>query len=154
MGFISLMSEKCSRLPTSRRRAYGVNSYQLLDVFTSELVRLPPFYLLVRLTPPLVFGLCSHLGSRLRVLVRLALLVCLMESWRSGTGHSRTPRGRRSFVSQIGRLEPWAQALWRDFRIITEPRRLRQILNCLRSLLSMLENRLEDLEAQEATRGT
>ena len=77
MGFISLMSEKCSRLPTSRRRAYGVNSYQLLDVFTSELVRLPPFYLLVRLTPPLVFGLCSHLGSRLRVLVRLALLVCL-----------------------------------------------------------------------------
>ena len=53
-----------------------------------------------------------------------------------------------------GRLEPWAQALWRDFRIITEPRRLRQILNCLRSLLSMLENRLEDLEAQEATRGT
>ena len=43
-----------------------------------------------------------------------------MESWRSGTGHSPASRGRRSFMSQIGRLEPWAQALRGDFRIITE----------------------------------
>jgi hypothetical protein len=78
-----------------------------------------------------------------------------MQSENQRTDSLRTPRnhrGRRSGLTLASRLEPWARDLWIDFRQITSPKRLRQVLNCLRSLVSLLEEVLATLEAQEAER--
>ena len=61
----------------------------------------------------------------------------------------RARRGNPSQLSRIASLEPWALALWSEFRELVVPRRLRQVLRNLRELLTLLEERLELLEVAE-----
>ena len=69
------------------------------------------------------------------------------------TSRSREPRranrGNRSRLTRIASLEPWARDLCTQFRALTDPRRLRQVIRCLRSLLEFLGEHLASLEEEE-----
>ena len=63
---------------------------------------------------------------------------------------SRSQRGRRSLISLISRLPPWARDLYIQFRdTITSGRDLRLVLHALRDLIQILEARLAEIEHQE-----
>ena len=65
---------------------------------------------------------------------------------------SRTPRrrGRRSLWTLISQLEPWARDVYNSLKVIESPRLLRIALRNLRDLITILEDRLQTLEANEA----
>ena len=66
---------------------------------------------------------------------------------------SRTPRnhrGGRSVWRTISRLPDFALELWNRFCDEQSPRELRRILNGLRQLILVLEERLRGLEFEEA----
>ena len=68
----------------------------------------------------------------------------------SGSRTPRTHRGGRSVPTIVSRLPTFALDLWVRFRGETSPRELRRILNGLRALIVVLEDRLNILEAAEA----
>ena len=67
---------------------------------------------------------------------------------------SRTPRnhrGGRSLISLAASLPDWARRILVEHRFETSPRLLRLVLRALRTLVVLLETRLEELEANEAS---
>jgi len=72
----------------------------------------------------------------------------------SGSRTPRNHRGGRSVLTIVSRLPTFALDLWERFRGETSPRELRRILNGLRALIVVLEDRLNSLEvAEEAQHG-
>ena len=63
---------------------------------------------------------------------------------------SRNHRGARSLVTIAARLPDWARSLWQTFRVLDSPRELRRAITSLRELLTLLEARLEEMDAQNS----
>ena len=68
-------------------------------------------------------------------------------SARTPRGHRH--RGHRGLLTTAARLPQWAGDLYNHHRAGDCPRVLRQVLTALRSLVALLESRLEELEASE-----
>jgi hypothetical protein len=129
------------RRSTFKIRVWLGALFALASVSYAFLVRCSPCNLLI------LFGF----GSRL-VRCRGVPLNFEMDNRRSGES-SRTPRnhrGNRSQLTLIARLPQWANNIWIQYKDDPNPRVLRQVLTALRTLIQLLEDRLEQQEGVEA----